>query len=56
MDKVNLSSINQKVNDHEKLCLEKYDNIKMRLVRIEAMIITGTAAVIALLVQLSFFN
>ena len=25
MDKVNLSSINQKVNDHEKLCLEKYD-------------------------------
>ena len=32
------------------------NTIKMRLVRIEAMIITSTAAVIALLVQLSFFN
>jgi hypothetical protein len=47
--------LEQRVNEHEKLCLEKYDNIKLRLVRIEAMIIGSTASVIGLLLKLSFF-
>ena len=55
MTKPTVSIIDQKINDHEKLCLEKYDNIKARLVRIEQLMIGSTATVIALLIKLSFF-
>ena len=48
--------LEQRVDDHEKLCLEKYDNIKSRLVRIEAILIGSTASVIALLIKISIFN
>tara|TARA_R110000744_G_scaffold11366_2_gene34513 strand:- start:230 stop:394 length:165 start_codon:yes stop_codon:yes gene_type:complete len=48
--------LEQRIDDHEKLCLEKYDNIKSRLVRIEAILIGSTASVIALLIKISIFN
>ncbi len=55
MTKPTVAIVDQKINDHEKLCLEKYDNIKARLVRIEQLMIGSTATVIGLLVKLSFF-
>jgi hypothetical protein len=48
-----LSILKEKVDSHEKLCLEKYDNIKNRLIRIELIMMTGTAALIGLLIKLS---
>ena len=48
--------LEQRVDDHEKLCLEKYDNIKLRLVRIEAILIGSTASVIGLLIKIAVFN
>lgn len=53
MTKPTISILEEKVKSHEKLCLEKYDNIKARLIRIELIMITSTASVIGLLIKLS---
>tara|TARA_R110000787_G_scaffold33724_1_gene88128 strand:- start:10272 stop:10436 length:165 start_codon:yes stop_codon:yes gene_type:complete len=54
MTKPTLSILDQKVNSHEKLCLEKYENIKYRLLRIEIILMSSTASIIGLLLNLSF--
>ena len=55
MTKPTLSILDEKVNSHEKLCLEKYENIKSRLLRIEIILMSSTASIIGLLLNLSFF-
>jgi|TARA_R110001606_G_C15233544_1_gene635362 hypothetical protein len=54
MTKPTLSILDEKVNSHEKLCLEKYENIKSRLLRIEIILMSSTASIIGLLLNLSF--
>ena len=52
MAKHTVAVLDQKISDHETLCLEKYDNIRQRLIRIETMIIGSTISVMGLLLKL----
>tara|TARA_X000001316_G_C917325_1_gene31547 strand:- start:640 stop:807 length:168 start_codon:yes stop_codon:yes gene_type:complete len=44
----------QKIEDHEKLCAERIENIQYRLKRLETGAVIGLTAVIGLLVQIIF--
>lgn len=46
--------LNQKLEDHEKLCAERMENIQFRLKRLETGAVIGLTAVIGLLVQIIF--
>lgn len=44
--------LQQRISDHEKICIEKYSDIKFSLRRIEALLIVFSSAVIGLLIQI----
>jgi len=54
MIKQNSNILDERISAHEKLCIEKYDNIKSRLMRLEVILMTSTASIIGLLLNLSF--
>jgi hypothetical protein len=55
MAKATVAVLDEKITNHETLCIEKYDNIRQRLIRIETMIIGSTISVMGLLLKLVLF-
>lgn len=41
-----------RISEHEKICIEKYSDIKFALRRIEGLLIVFSSAVIGLLIQI----
>ena len=55
MAKATIAVLDEKITHHETLCLEKYNNIQQRLIRIETMIVGSTVGVMGLLLKLVLF-
>jgi len=55
MAKATIAVLDEKISNHETLCIEKYENIRQRLIRIETMIIGSTISVMGLLLKLVLF-